>query len=63
MAYFLFDCRSNAFKRYDSDRAAFAAELARHGLPWRNFMSGENIVGMKYNQRRFDSRCEPGAPR
>lgn len=63
LAYFLFDCRSNEFKRYESDRAAFTAELARRGLPWRNFMSGENIVGMKYNQRRFDSRCEPGAPR
>ena len=63
LAYFLFDCRSNEFKRYESDRAAFTTELARRGLPWRNFMSGENIVGMKYNQRRFDSRCEPGAPR
>lgn len=63
MAYFLFDCRTNEFRRYASDRATFAAALAQHGLPWRNFMSGENIVGMKYNQRRFDSTCDRNAPR
>lgn len=55
-AYFIFNCQTSRYEPY-SDQDAFRSALAEKGLPWRNFMSGENIVAMKYNQRMFSSQC------
>lgn len=58
LAYFLFDCHANQFHSYVSEDD-FKMALASHGLAWRNFMSGENVVRMKYNQRLFTNQCPP----
>lgn len=55
-AFFLFDCRAQRYDMYSS-REAFRVALEREGLPWQNFMSGENVLAMKYNRRRFSSQC------
>ena len=56
-AYFLFDCRTPHFEVF-ADLPAFDAALAPLGLAQRNFMSGENVTRMRYNQRLFSRRCE-----
>ena len=56
-AHFLFDCRDGRFDVF-TDETVFAASLAARGFTQRHFMSGENVVRMKYGRRLFSGRCE-----
>lgn len=55
-AYFVFNCQTNRYESYSS-RGDFRLALEKKGIPWQNFMSGENVIAMKYNRRMFNHEC------